>query len=174
MKKEELIKFMKDKNVTWIEFQKQYPNVKCSSYQFYDSKRLSKGLPGYHKNKKKRQQAGISASERNFVAALIKKNPETTYHEAMETKKVTMSDCSFYNIRREIAGRFNGKRKYSKIITTQTLDRINGNYTDKELALAVRIIQNVNRAPGQKIKFSLYRESDMVSGDKTIKLESTI
>lgn len=113
---------MKGKNVSWIEFQKQYPNVKCSSYQFYDALRLSKGMLGYHSKKRRRTE----------------------------------------------------KKKYSKIITTQTLDRLEGTYTDKELALAIRIIQNINRAPGQKIKFSLYRESDMVTGDKTIKLESTI
>jgi hypothetical protein len=171
MLKAELEKFMKGKNITWIEFQKQYPKVKCSSYQFYDAQRLSKGLSGYHENKKRRKQIGIPEPERSFLTALFKKNPQTTYAEAVKTGKITMSDCSFYNIRREIT---DGKRKYNKIITTQTLDRIGGNYTDKELALAIRIVQNVNRAPGQRIKFSLYRESDMVSGDKTIKLESSI
>ena len=172
MLKAELVKFMKGKNISRIEFGKLYPNIKCSSYQFYDAQRLSKGLPGYHENKKRRKQVvGIPGPEKSFLTALFKKNPQTTYAEAIRTGKIKMSDCSFYNIRREIT---NGKRKYNKIITTQTLDRVGGNYTDKELALAIRIIQNVNRAPGQKIKFSLYRESDMISGDKTIKLESSI
>lgn len=172
MEKSKLIKFMKGKNITWVEFQKQYPNVKCSNYQFYDAQRQAKGLPGYHDNKKaKKKISGIPESERSFLMELLKKNPNTTYSEAVKTGKITISDCSFYTIRREVC---NGKRKYSKIITTQTLDRIEGNYTDKELELSIRIIQNINRAPGQKIKFSLYRESDLVSGRKTLKLESTI